>query len=434
MALTHHTQLGLLTPLLNLLVCSHSLDHIYSTWYFLGLNALLAASLVACSRTNQLVSLRVARDWRLPSSRKSLARMPVNATLANASVLDLASALASSGYQTFVSRSGRLYATSGLIGKMAPIAVHASMLLSMGGFLLSALGGHTGSVMVPEGSSFVLADALRPMSPLSGLLLPSSAKDIVEVDAFRVEYYPNGDVSQFFSDLGVVDVRSRQRVDAVEMKVNVPLRHGGITAYQTDWSMASVTVRVGARGADATTAIDAPPVALPMASLEGTPGFNGRIWGTFLPVPPEPGAPPAAKPRGVTLVARDFQSVAVYASDGSFAGVRRPGSGTPLVVDGVPLVVELLTGATGLELKHDPGVPIVYAGFAGIMLTTFLSFVSHSQVWAMEDAATGSLHVGGKTSKLHDTFEQQMTALLRTLPEYSVPETLGHDAASKKGE
>ena len=29
------------------------------------------------------------------------------------------------------------------------------------------------------------------------------------------------------------------------------------------------------------------------------------------------------------------------------------------------LVIEDMVGATGLELKHDPGVPYVYAGFAG---------------------------------------------------------------------
>ncbi len=33
--------------------------------------------------------------------------------------------------------------------------------------------------------------------------------------------------------------------------------------------------------------------------------------------------------------------------------------------EGMELVIEDMVGATGLELKHDPGVPYVYAGFAG---------------------------------------------------------------------
>lgn len=34
-------------------------------------------------------------------------------------------------------------------------------------------------------------------------------------------------------------------------------------------------------------------------------------------------------------------------------------------VEGMQLVIDDLVGSTGLELKVDPGVPYVYAGFAG---------------------------------------------------------------------
>ena len=34
------------------------------------------------------------------------------------------------------------------------------------------------------------------------------------------------------------------------------------------------------------------------------------------------------------------------------------------------ITVEDIIGSTGLELKVDPGVPWVYAGFAGVLLTT----------------------------------------------------------------
>lgn len=33
------------------------------------------------------------------------------------------------------------------------------------------------------------------------------------------------------------------------------------------------------------------------------------------------------------------------------------------------LVIDDLVGSTGLELKVDPGVPYVYAGFAGLLLS-----------------------------------------------------------------
>jgi cytochrome c biogenesis protein len=260
-----------------------------------------------------------------------------------------------------------VYGFKGLIGKMAPIAVHAALLLSMAGFLTSALGGATGSAMAPEGSAFVMADALKPASRFT--LLPQSAKLRISVDDFRVTYYASGVVSQFYSDLSILDADGN-KLASQEMKVNVPLRYKGITAYQTDWAIAAATVRVGEAGvalpaarvaaadADADAAAQAalpPPLALPMASLEGASGFSGRIWGTFIPLP-GPAPAPGARPRGATMVARDFQSAAFYDSQGVFVGVRRPGSGTPIAIEGVPMLLEGLTGATGLELKSDPGV------------------------------------------------------------------------------
>ncbi len=68
-----------------------------------------------------------------------------------------------------------------------------------------------------------------------------------------------------------------------------------------------------------------------------------------------PSLPPA-------VLARDPQSVVFYDSKGQFVGVRRPGSGKAIAVEGLQLVVEGVVGATGLELKNDPGVPAVYAG------------------------------------------------------------------------
>jgi cytochrome c biogenesis protein len=44
----------------------------------------------------------------------------------------------------------KLYAFKGLIGRLAPIGVHAGLLLTLGGSAYSALGGLSGSVMVPE--------------------------------------------------------------------------------------------------------------------------------------------------------------------------------------------------------------------------------------------------------------------------------------------
>ena len=72
-------------------------------------------------------------------------------------------------------------------------------------------------------------------------------------------------------------------------------------------------------------------------SLDGVDrfaGINGKLWATFLPAeaPPSEGE----KPRGVSLLMRDLQSVAVYDTSGAFVGVRRPDSGKPIQVVHLP--------------------------------------------------------------------------------------------------
>ena len=420
------------------LILDLGLDHIYTEWYFLLLLAALAASLTACTFTRQLPVWRVSADWKFQNRPAALLKMEEAESLPRARKDDLAERLAARGYQVFV-EGEKMYAFKGLIGRLAPIGVHAGLLLTLGGAAYSGLGGLGGSVMVPEGTSFEIGQGLRRGAPFAPT--PAAARDKVLVNDFTIEYLPNGQVSQFFSDLSVLDGASGSEKQRKTISVNVPLRQGGVTMYQTDWEIASMRVRVeegerasGERSGDAGPA---PSVSdssasasaasssgdslnLPMANLEGQGAFQGRIWGTFLPLYPG-NDDPALKKLGVSLLARDFQSVTIYGSDGAFAGVRRPGSGRPITVDGLNLVVEDMKGSTGLELKTDPGVPWVYAGFAGLMVTSFLSLLSHSQVWAVEtetEKAEKLLHVGGRSNRAKEEFKTELDEILDDMPEY----------------
>ena len=97
-------------------------------------------------------------------------------------------------------------------------------------------------------------------------------------------------------------------------------------------------------------------------ACRGPAGVQGKLWATFLP---SREGEQGQAPRGVSMLARDFQLVTLYKADGTFAGVRRIGSGTPIEVEGMRILIDGAVGATGLELKVDPGVPYVYAGFGG---------------------------------------------------------------------
>ena len=79
-----------------------------------------------------------------------------------------------------------------------------------------------------------------------------------------------------------------------------------------------------------------------------------------------------------------------------------------------------LVGSTGLNIKVDPGVPYVYAGFGGLMVTVLISYLSHSQVWAVQDGRT--VHVGGRSNRGRVLFEAEMEGVLDGMPEVLIGE------------
>ena len=52
-----------------------------------------------------------------------------------------------------------------------------------------------------------------------------------------------------------------------------------------------------------------------------------------------------------SMLARDLQSVVLYDQEGKFAGIRRPSSKLPIVLDGTKIIVVDTIGSNDLNLK-----------------------------------------------------------------------------------
>ncbi|XP_059653856.1 cytochrome c biogenesis protein CCS1, chloroplastic [Cornus florida] len=370
-------------------------DHMFSSPIFLGLLTLLAASLMACTYTTQIPLVKVARRWSFLHSAEAIRKQEFSDTLLSASIQDLGVILMGSGYEVFL-KGPSLYAFKGLAGRFAPIGVHLAMLLIMVGGTLSATGSFRGSVTVPQGLNFVVGDVLGPSGFLS---TPTEAFNTeIHVNRFYMDYYDSGEVRQFRTDLSLLDINGKE-VMRKTISVNDPLRYGGFTIYQTDWSFSALQILKDDEG----------PFNLAMAPLQ----INGdkKLYGTFLPV----GDTDSPNVKGISMLARDLQSIVLYDPEGKFAGVRRPNSKLPIEIDGTKIVIVDAIGSSGLNLKTDPGVPVVYAGFGALMLTTSISFLSHAQVWALQDGT--AVVVGGKTNRAKFEFPDEMNRLLDRVPE-----------------
>ncbi|KAJ4716454.1 Cytochrome C biogenesis protein Ccs1 [Melia azedarach] len=370
-------------------------DHMFSSPIFLGLLVLMGLSLMSCTYTTQIPLVKVARRWNFLHSAEAIRKQEFSDTLPRASIQDLGVILMGAGYEVFL-KGPSLYAFKGLVGRFAPIGVHLAMLLIMAGGTLSATGSFRGSVTVPQGLNFVIGDVLGPTGFLS---TPTDAFSTeVHVNKFYMDYYDSGEVKQFHTDLSLFDLGGKE-VLRKTISVNDPLRYGGITIYQTDWSFSALQILKNDEG----------PFNLAMAPLK----VNGdkKLFGTFLPV----GDVNSPNVKGISMLARDLQSIVIYDQEGKFAGVRRPNSKLPIDIDSTKIVIVDAIGSTGLDLKTDPGVPIVYAGFGALMLTTCISYLSHAQIWALQDGT--SVIVGGKTNRAKAEFPDDMNRLLDQVPE-----------------
>ncbi|NET34527.1 MAG: cytochrome c biogenesis protein, partial [Cyanothece sp. SIO1E1] len=146
----HPALFGFLTWKLLLLI---GLDHVYRTWWFLAILILFGASLTACTFTRQLPALSAARHWKFYSKPSQFQKLALSTELDAGSLETLKPLLEQKRYQIFQA-DNTLYARKGIIGRMGPILVHASMLIILLGAIWGAMTGFFAQEMVPSGDRF----------------------------------------------------------------------------------------------------------------------------------------------------------------------------------------------------------------------------------------------------------------------------------------
>ena len=371
------------------------LDHVYRTWWFLSLLVLFGTSLTACTFTRQLPALKAAQKWKYYEEPRNFTKLALSAELEGVSLPSITPILQQKSYRIFQEKDNILYARKGIIGKLGPIIVHIGIVAILLGGIWGAMTGFMAQEMIASGDTFQVKNIIDAGAWSSQDVLKDWS---VRVNRFWIDYTPTGGIDQFYSDMSVLNNEGKE-VNHEKIYVNKPLRYHGVVFYQTDWGISSVRVRLN----------KSPIFQLPMAQLD-TKG-KGRLWGTWIPTKPD-------LSEGVSLLAKDLQGmVLIYDAQGKLINTVRAGMSIP--VNGVNLQILDVMGSTGLQIKFDPGIPIVYTGFALLMLGVVMSYFSHSQIWALQTGKT--LYIGGKTNRAQVAFEQEVLEILDQLSAVKKP-------------
>ena len=371
-------------------ILAWGLNHVYSTWWYLSLLILFGTSLTACTFTRQLPALKAARKWKYYQKPKQFEKLALSAELDRGSISALIPLLKQQKYQVW-QQEDALYARKGIIGRIGPIIVHAGMLIVLLGGMWGIFTGFFAQEMIASGNTFKIQNIIES-GPLSSPQIPDDWS--VKVNRFWIDYTNNGDIDQFYSDLSVVN-EDGEELKRETIYVNHPLRYDGVTLYQTNWSIAAVRVQLN----------NSPIFQIPVAKLDALNA--GNIWGTWIPTKPDMSS-------GVSMLIKDMQGTAlIYNQQGELTSAIRIGQS--IDIDGINIKLLDIIGSTGLQIKADPGVPIVYTGFALLMIGVVMSYFSHSQIWALEQG--NSFYFGAKTNRAQVSFEREMLEVIDNLSE-----------------
>jgi len=354
-------------------ILKFGLNHVYKTWWFLTLLFLFGFSLLICTFLQQFPSLNIARRCQFFRTTSQFKRLKISTIITSQTFNKILSKLKKKKYSLFQQKN-ILYCYKGIIGRIAPIIVHFSMILVLIGTLIGSLYGFKAQEIIPKTETFYIQNVFN-----SGQLASISNLS-ARINDFWITYTKQKTVAQFYSDLSILDSTGNE-IHRQTSFVNTPIIYKQIYYYQTDWSL------IGLRFQDLTNQI----VQYPLINI-----FNlkNKIWVTWISQAQDIS-------KGLIVIIDNLQGYcSIYTDGGTFLGNLELNE--TLSINRQITFVEILS-STGLQIKHDPGIPIIYSGFFFLMLSTLISYITYSQIWIIKENKT--IYIGGTTTRAIFEFE-----------------------------
>ena len=350
------------------------LDHVYKTWWFLFLIFLFGCSLVLCSFLQQVPSLKVARRCQFFRTNLAFSKLKNSTILIKPSFPKILASVKTKQYSMFQQKN-IVYSYKGLIGRIAPIVVHFSMILVLVGTIISSLFGFKAQEIVPKTENFHIQNILSN----GGLtIIPQNS---ARVNDFWITYSEEKTINQFYSNISILDQTGNEVIQKT-LYVNLPATYQHINYYQTDWTL--LALRLKKNTVNLVT-------QYPLVNFIDD---KNKIWISWIPTNTK-------LSDGFSILISNLQGYcSVYDKSGSFLGNIELNESFNSVS---PLTLVDVISCTGLQIKIDPGLPLIYSGFAFLMLSTLTSYITYSQVWIVND--NKSIYIGGNTSRAKYGFE-----------------------------
>ena len=362
-------------------ILQFGLDHVYKTWWFFTLIFLFGLSLVSCTFLQQFPSLRIARRCQFFRTTNQFYRLKIFTTLTNFSFNKILSRIQKKQYSIFQQKNIS-YCYKGLIGQIAPILVHFSMILVLLGTIIGSLFGFKAQEIVPKTEQFHIQNIFNNGQ------LTIVPKTSARINDFWITYTKNRTISQFYSDISVLDYQGNE-IKRKTISVNYPLIKDRIYYYQTDWNL------IGLRFQDNQNEV----IEYPLVNLLNN---QNKVWLSWI-------SNNKSLNEGIIAIIDNLEGYcSIYNEMGQFLGNLELNETINLKV---PLTLIEIISSTGLQIKTDPGIPIIYTGFLFLMISTLTSYLTYSQIWIIQKDQ--KLFIGGTTNRAMFDFELEFFKFIK---------------------
>lgn len=390
----------------------------YHAWWFLALLLLFAANLIICSldRIPRVIKLVREKVHAMPldyiekvSIKKTFSKKEKASHMKELAV----SSLNSLGFKPLEStgeQGTQLYAEKGNFTRLGVYITHLSILIILAGAILGLLFGYNAVLNLPEGevSSFAYKDRETKI-PLGFDL---------RCDNFEVEYYPGSDMPKAYRSWLTV-LKNGKEVLKKSIVVNDPLTYDGITFYQSSFG----TVPSGTENG---------VIVLRVVSSSGqAEQINTKVGGSFtIPGTSVTGRITNFSPAlsidqtgKAYTYGESMTNPAIYvefSEAGKSGWILKRYPQTWSLSDGNRVEFLDYWGVeyTGMQVRKDPGVLIVYLGCFLMAIGLYMTFfMSHRRVWIniSEEKSNVKVLIGASVNKNKAAFEGKIEKLVGML-------------------
>jgi cytochrome c biogenesis protein len=382
---TYKTNYPLTNPVFGFLswdrIIQFGFDHVYKTWWFLALIFIFGLSLVLCSFLQQLPSLKIARRCQFFRTAGQFYRLKISTILKYFSFNKIIARIKNQQYSIFQQKN-IVYCYKGLIGRIAPIVVHFSMILVLLGTIIGSLFGFKAQEIVPKTENFHIQNILNN-GPLT--IVPKTS---ARINDFWITYTKKRTISQFYSDISILDNQGNE-TDRKTIYVNYPLIYRNIYYYQTDWNL------IGLRFQNLTNQVTEYPLTNILNSQD-------KVWLTWV-------SKDQKLNEGIIIIIDNLEGYcSIYNELGQFLGNIELNENVKFKQ---PITLLEIISSTGLQIKTDPGIPMIYSGFFFLMISTLISYITYSQVWIVQK--NKKIFIGGNTNRALFEFELEFFKIVK---------------------